>query len=213
MTFWLNKKLIRENRWFKVFEMQAGVQARVSKFMTDELTIRATELKDEWVSWSESERLAFAQAFSVKREITREDEEILDFIIHNGDELLWSSIASCLTRHSNKKMVLRFLTDRLSSRLESRANFLHALSMLGDREAIPAVKVLHDRLAIDLFKQGARANDWLILDFVVSCSTLNTLEDTKAYCQEIEPFLNHPNEHVRKSCKIWYDGGPQARSR
>jgi hypothetical protein len=211
MTFWLGKKLIREDRWFKVFEMQPSVQARVSKFMTREADIRETELKEEWVSWRESERLTFAQAFSAKPEITQEDERILEFMMHSTDERVWASVASCLTRHSNKEMVLSFLTERLRSGAESKANFLQALSMLGDREAIPAVKALHDRLAADIRREGAEANEWLILDFVVSCSALNKLEGTTAYRDEIEPFLSHPSEHVRKSSKIWFDGGPPTR--
>lgn len=212
MTFWLGKKLIREDRWFKVFEMQPSVMARVSKFMTRDADIRETELKKEWDSWRESERLTFAQAFSVKPEITQEDERILEFMMKSTDERVLASIASCLTRHSDKGMVLPFLTDQLrSAGAESKANFLQALSMLGDREAIPAVKALHDRLAADIRREGAQAKEWLILDFVVSCSALNELERTTAYRHEIEPFLSHPSEHVRKSSKIWLDGGPPTR--
>lgn len=206
MTFWLGKKMIREDRWFKVFEMQANVNARVSKFMTLEAHIREADLKDEWASWGESERLTFAQAFSVKPEITQEDENILEFMMHSTDERVWSSIASCLTRHSNKKLVRPFLIDRLSIGSESKANFLQALSLLGDRQAVPAIKTFHDRLAAEVSRDGA--DEWLITDFVVSCSVLNKLEDTTVYRREIEPFLSHPKEQIRKSSQIWFDGGP-----
>ena len=208
MTFWSKKKLIRENRWFKIFEMEPGVEARVSKFMTGEAAISETALQAEWALWGESEQLVFAQAFGVKSEITQEDERILEFMMRSRDERLLASIARCLTRHSNRKMVLSFLIERLQSDGESKANFLDALSKLGDREAIPKVRALHDRLAAEIRRQGAETSEWSILDFVVSCSTLYKLGGETAYRDEIEPFLHHPSESVRTFSKISFEGGP-----
>jgi hypothetical protein len=207
MTFWLGKNLIREDRWFKWYEMGPGVKAMVSKFRTREADIRAIELKKEWASWEELERLMFAQAFSSKPEITAEDEEILEFMMLSTDERVLVSIARCLTRHSNKRMVLRFLVDRLNSGSEPKANFLQALSILGESNAVPSIKALHERLAAEINREGSEPEEWQVRDFLVSCSVLNKLEGTTCYNKGIEPFLHHQSESIRKFSKLCLDGG------
>ena len=63
MNFYAGKPLIREDRWFKYYEMEPNVRARVSKFATYEVSIRATEVRKEWASWGEAARIGFAHPF------------------------------------------------------------------------------------------------------------------------------------------------------
>jgi hypothetical protein len=211
MNFWVGKKLIREGRWFKYYEMRPGVPLRISKFLSHETGMNASVLREEWVSWDESERLDFAQAFSLKPEITSQDEEILEFMMRSTDERIRSSIASCLTRHSNKQMVFAFLIEQLIKGSEPKANILQALTALGNRQAVPSIRALHDRLAADINPGEVEQDVWKILDFFAACAALDKLEGTISYRAEIEPFLKHPSESVRTMAKLWIDGGPPTR--
>jgi len=208
MTFWIGKKLLREDRWFKYYEMQPGISARVSKFLTLEVEVKESDLRREWESWNDSERIMFAQAFCAKPEIGSEEEAILEFMMSSKEDAVLSSIAICLTRHSNKAMVLPFLVAQLESKAQPKANFLQALNMLGDRAAIPSVKALHNRLAVELKRAGKEPNGFLITDFFASCAAIDKLEGTTTYRAEIEPFLSHPNGSIGAMAKLWIAGGP-----
>jgi len=208
MTFWIGKKLLREDRWFKYYEMQPGIPARVSKFLTLEADVNERDLRREWESWSDVQRIMFAQAFCANPEIGPEEEAILKFMMNSKEDAVLSSIAISLTRLSNKAMVLLFLVAQLESREQPKANILQALNILGDRAAIPSIKALHNRLAFELNRAGEELDGFLITDFFASCAAIDKLEGTTTYRAEIEPFLSHPNGSIRTMAKLWIAGGP-----
>ena len=137
--------------------------------------------------------------FSMKPEITAEDEEILEFMMLSTDERVLSSIACCLTRHSNKEMVLRFLVDRLSTGSEPKANFLAGLGMLAEGNAVRPVKALHDRLAVEINRDASMAGEEMVRDFLMSCAVLNKLEVSTSHRSEIESFLHDHRESMAAS--------------
>lgn len=204
---WSEKKVLKDQKWSRVYEADDGSAVRVSKFLTDQIRVLEVEIRNEWGLWSESERLSFAHAFSQKPAFSSEDERVLDFLMDAADERIGASIAVGLTRHSQRKRVLNFLLGRLESVSESKSNYTHALSILGDVGAIPALKALHDRLASSI-KKGDRVEEGILLDFVSCCSALMKLEGTSAYADEIRPFLSHPNGAVRDFSRIFLQGGP-----
>lgn len=205
---WSGRRIIREERWSRIYEAEDGSPVNVSKFLTDEISVSEDVIKDQWESWSQSEKTAFARAFAEKPKFSGEDERILDFLMGAGDERVWVSIASGLPRHSQGKRVLNFLIDRLKSGSEPKANYMHALSTLGDSQAVLSMKDLYKRISGEIAKAGTKADKLLIFEFVVCCSSLAKLEGSSAYQDEIRPFLNHPDEHVRAFSKIYLEGGP-----
>jgi hypothetical protein len=207
---WHGKKVLHEDRWSVIYEEKNGVSVNVSKFLSGGITISADEIAREWSSWSATEKISFAHAFSQKPTCTQEDERILDFLMGVDDERVWTSIAYGLTRHSQKKRVLEFLTDRLKSGSEPKANYAYALGALGAPEAVPTLKGLHDRFAKEIAAAGAEADRTLILDFVVCCWSLAKLEGSSRYREDIKPFLDHRNKYVRGFSKIYFEGGPLA---
>lgn len=205
---WSGRRIIREEKWSRIYEAEDGSPVNVSKFLMDDISISGDVIKDQWESWGESEKIAFALAFAQKPRFSTEDERILDFLMDANDERVWTSIASGLPRHSQRKRVLNFLIDRLKSGSEPKANYMHALSTLGDSQAVPPMKDLHDRLSAEIAKAETKADKLLIFEFVACCSSLAKLEGSSAYQDEIRPFLNHPDEHVRAFSKIYLEGGP-----
>lgn len=204
----LRQKLVHEGRWSRVFEVEAGFFAYESKFEADGLSISIAELTTEWDSWDGSERIDFANAFSQKPQISKSDEDVLEFLVEKGDEPIWSTMALVLTKHSNKKMVMNFLLERLGSGSEPKANFIQALYVLGDSAAVPGLVVLHDRLREQLKNAHPHADSWVVIDFLKCCEALVYLEGTEHYRHEIQSFLTHPDQRIREGAKAAL-AGPQ----
>lgn len=206
---WRGRKVLHEEKWFRIYEAESGVPVKVSKFLTDEIAPSAHEIPKQWESWNFQDRISFAHAFSQKPHFSQEDEQILDFLMSVDDEKVQSTIALGLTRHSQRRRVLQFLIDRLQSpNSESKANYAYALGALGAGEAGPPLRVLHDRLSRKIDLAGATADRALIFDFVVCCSSLSKLEASREYLDQIRPFLDHPDKSVRGFSKVYLEGGP-----
>lgn len=203
---WSEKKVLKEEKWSRIYETDDGTPIRVSKFLTDQMEISEAAFKEDWASCSESERLAFVRAFGRKPSFSPEDERILDFLMKADSEPILESIAISLTRHSQRERVRDFLIERLRRGSGPKANYAHALGLLRDSQAITALKDLHDGLAENIKEN--RADQGVILDFVSCCSALKKLEGSASYDEEIRAFLDHPNQAVRNFAKVFLEGGP-----
>jgi hypothetical protein len=204
----LRKKLVHEDRWSRVFEVEPNFFAYESKFEADEVPVSVEQLREEWLSWNDSEKLNFARAFRQKRQIAERDEKILEFLMTEGDEPLWSTIALCLTRHSDRKVILSFLLERLGSGTEPKANFIQALYVLGDIAALPSLHELHDRLAEETEHAEGREDRRKIADLLKCCEALAYLEKSERYKDQIRRFLEHPDESIRVQAQLAL-AGPQ----
>src|SRR5215470_3612472 len=100
MNIFDRAQVVSENRWSRIYELSSGTRAYASKFLTDGLSVSSDTVMKEWSNWSENERLEFAKAYKSKPEITNDDRRILSFLVENGDERVWVSIANVLTKHS-----------------------------------------------------------------------------------------------------------------
>lgn len=205
---WSQKKVLREEEWSRIYELDDGTPIRVSKFLTDRIEISEEKLRKEWPAWSESQRLAFVRAFGRKLSYSREDERLLDFLMSADNEQILESIAISLARHSEKQKVLDFLIHCLRSTLGPKANYAHALGILGDLRAIPALRTVHDRLAKSIGEERDGVDEGTVLDFVSCCSALRKIEGSSVYEDEIRNFLNHPNQAIRNFAKVFLEGGP-----
>lgn len=195
----LKKKLVHEDRWSRTYEAGENFYASESKFDADGLSVSLEELSSDWDSWNESERLSFVNAYRSKAQFVQTDEKVLEFLVAKGDDPVWSTIAASLAlHHSNKKMVLEFLMERLKRSTEPKSNFILGLCILRDKAALPELHQLHDQLAerVKAAPQG-KADHWIINDFLRCCQALGYLEKTEYYEEEIRPFLNDPDEIIR----------------
>lgn len=202
----LRKKLVHEDRWSRVFEVEPNYYAYESKFEADGLSASVEQIRAEWEGWSDSERLNFAKAFRHKRTFGKREEEIVEFLMQNGDERIWSTIALLLTQHSEKSVVLSFLLERLKVGTEPKSNYIQALYVLRDAGALPGLHALHDRLREQI--HSAQADRWAICDFLKCCEAMVFLEGGENYRDEIRGFLGHPDEVVRGQATIAL-AGPQ----
>jgi hypothetical protein len=198
MSIFDGARVISENRWSRVYELSSGTRTYASKFLTDGLTVSSDTLITEWPTWSEHERLEFAKAYKAKPEITEEDQQILSFLIENGNERVWVSIATILVKHSDREMVLRFLLARLdASSSEPKGNFMQALTTIADPRVAPALKRFYERLQREINQAGGTADPILTIDFLHCCSALMELERDSHYRGAIESYLQDSRDLVR----------------
>src|SRR5579872_6612472 len=109
------RKLLQEDRWSRLYQTGRNRVLYASKFRTDRLSVSFDQLRSEWAVWDRSERLSFASAYRYKPEITAQDERIMEFLAKKGDHRVRATIPIFLTRHPNKRFVLRFLLRGLGS--------------------------------------------------------------------------------------------------
>jgi hypothetical protein len=193
----LKKKLVHEDRWSRTYQVADDEYASESKFEAEGLSISVQELRSSWFSWTESERLNFVNAYRSKPSFGVQDEDVLDFLMENGSEQVWSTIALNLTRHSHKKKVLSFLLDRLQFGSEPKSNFVQALYVLRDAAAIPGLLELQRRLSKEVSPKTVPLDRWKVYEFLKCCEALAFLEGSESHRDTIRTFLDHPDERVR----------------
>jgi len=205
----LKKNLVHEDRWSRVYNPEPNFYASESKFEADGISVSIEELTSAWDSWNDSERLSFVNAYRVKTQFSKPDEQILEFLMAKGNELVWSTIAGTLSlHHSNKRVVLDFLLQRLRSSSEPKSNFIQALYLLGDLTALRDLQELYGRLSGEVNRSGGQPDVWIICDFLKCCEALAYLEKTERYRDDIQAFLEHPDETIRNQAQMAL-AGPQ----
>jgi hypothetical protein len=205
----LKKKLVHEDKWSRTYEAGENFYASESKFEADGLSISVEDLSSVWHAWNDSERQGFVNAYRSKARFDESDQKILDFLMANGDERVWSTISSPLSlHHQNKKTVLEFLLERLQTGSEPKSNFIQALYVLGDVAALPGLHDLHDRLLDEIKQAHGEPDTWTIRDFLTCCEALAHLEKTDHYREEIRSYLRHPDQMIRIKAEMAL-AGPQ----
>lgn len=195
------KELDREDRWTRVYKLAPGIYLSESKFQTDGLSIRLQDVEREWHQWADSEKLSFVGAFKQKPRFSSEDEHILEFLAVNGTVVLWEMLALVLTKHSNKKMVLNFLLDRMKSGPRPKANFCQALGVLGERAAIPALHAEYDSGVREIGRMGAAVDRGVLVDFFCCCAALHSLKAPGSFLGDIRKYVNHPDSSIKQAAK------------
>jgi hypothetical protein len=200
MSIGRGRKLVKEDRWSRIFEEESNNLTIESKFDTDGLSISSGDLEKDWKGWDQAERISFVGAFTGKPQFSIEDESILEFLMRNGNSQTWLMLALSLRFHSNKQMVIEFLMEQMKSDFRPKANFEQALGVIGDQSAIPVLLSEYDsdRVAIASSQNSPPDTD-LIIDYLCCCSALLTLGAPGDYVNEIRKYIEHPDQAVRQS--------------
>lgn len=206
---WATLKVLREDRWYRVYQTEDGIPVTVSKFITDKIPLTEASLRDEWSSWAPSERVLFAQAFAQKSSFAAEDLPILDFLIAANDPAyIQVVIAPALPRYSDRDSAVALLLARLESDREPQTNAITALLKIAATdsprrsEIVEALKRVHGRLAGLLDAVTANLDDRSktdlrhTLDFITCSAAVAHLENSSAYLDQIRPFTGHPNRAI-----------------
>ena len=203
----MRQKLVRETEWNRVYESEAGVRLHESKFLVDGLGVSLEQVTSRWSTFSEVERLDFANAFGAKPNVSAEDERILDYLMEVGDSYTWMAIAPLLPRHRNRERVLEFLLNRIREEGKDNANFFQALRMIRDRRAVAGLRTAYERYRREQKSGKVGLYD---LDFLGCCAALLAIDGAAEYRRAIQDASNSPDELVRRYAKFaWTDEGGQ----
>ena len=198
--FWRGK-LVHESEWMRVYDSDRWGEVHESKFLTDRIQVSAESIVNRWGGLSLAEKLEFANAFAAKREVTPEDERILDFLMEVGDPPIWATVAPMLPRHTNRERVLAFLLRRLKDEGFSKANFYQSLELLKDKTALPALREDYQRYDSRLREHGKLQSESDYLEYLSCCKALWVIDGSREYQEVIERQTKSEHEKVR----VWAD--------
>lgn len=194
--FWRGK-LIRESEWNRVYESDRWGEVHESKFLIDGIQVSAESIISRWKGFSLAEKLEFANAFAVKREVTSEDERTLDFLMEASEPVIWATIAPMLRRHTDRERVLGFLLDTLKDEGLSKANFYQGLELLNDKRALPALREDYQRYECRLVEHGKLDPEDSYLEYLSCCKALLVIDGSKEYEDAIKQQAQSEDERVR----------------
>jgi hypothetical protein len=189
-------KPVSETKWTRIYR-RGDRLIHESKFERDGLEVSVELVKNSWAGLSVGEKLDFAQAFSAKNEISAEDQRILDFLMNAGDLTIWATIARLLPRHGDRERTLGFLLKRIQEGSHHRANFFHALGLMKDKRAVPALRAAYDGLRPQLTASPGALERVDYVDYLSCCQALWQLEGLEEYRNAIREFSNSPDQRVR----------------
>jgi HEAT repeat protein len=192
-------KLVRESEWTRVYEAEFhGKKGMLheSKFLADGMEVSADSIVQRWGLFSDAEKRDFANAFACKREITDEDERILDFLMEAGDFPIWMAIASRLREHRDRDKALGFLLARIGEDHEHKANFYQALGLMGDKRAVPALRAAYDRYRERLGPRPVSGTLDDGIDYLSCCAALWDIEGLEDYKRFMVEALNSEDKSL-----------------
>jgi hypothetical protein len=195
-------KLVKESEWMRVYELGPKHLQYESKFLNNEVQVSADSFAARWPKMSLSQRLDFVFAYHAKSDFTGEDERIVDMIMQDGDEHIWSNLALFMIRCQDRSRVLAFLRARLEAKPENPFNYIQALGEAIDLDAVPIIRSYFDQfrataetdrlggLSLDAWDSPGRR-------FLICCEALWKITVSDEYANEIRTYLQHPNPRIR----------------
>ena len=156
---------------------------------------------------NEGERLDLASNFHMKKDWTDNDTEILEVIMQDGSDVIWSSCALAMLRHPDRKRAVEFLIERTEHCKESEhppLNYIQALGLIGDQRATSVIRPYYDKYLKAMEMEavtGVPAN--VIFGpipyhaFLSIAGDLFKITRSEEYEQAVRKYFDHPNEQVR----------------
>ena len=164
---------------------------------------------------NERERLDFASNFHERQEWTANDTEILEIIMQDDSDCIWSSCALTMLKHPDRNRALTFLIERVQ-RTESEHTPLNmqALGLAGDSRAVPVIRPYYENYLKAMQAEMATGiPDDVFFGpvpyhaFLAIAGDLLSITHSEEYQQAIRKYFDHPNEQVR----WWAEHGPGGR--
>ena len=196
--------LISETAWSREYRVGPETFRFESKFVSDDLNVPAETVRDRWPQWGPAEQLSFVTAFSIKPHLTSEDQKIISFLVEEGTEPIWATLAHLLPRYSDRGKAVSFLLDRVVARNRYAGSFFRALASMGDPRAIPALQQRYQEYRANL-APFAEHDYWSELtEYLACCAALWRLEESPEYETAIRELFAHPDAAVRRAAQKEY---------
>jgi len=155
---------------------------------------------------NERERMDFASNFQVKDVWTENDTEILEVMMNDGNDHIWSCCALAMLNHRDRNRAVEFLIERVQ-RSESDhppLNYMQVLGIAGDRRAVAAIRPYYDKYSKAMEVEAVTGVPPDVFfgpipyhAFLSIAGDLFKIEGSEEYEQAIRKYFDHPNEQVR----------------
>jgi hypothetical protein len=201
-----NCELVKRTEWSYSFKYGEKSHGRISRFMAEPgFEVSASEIHRRWPTMNEHERLDFASNFQSKPDWTENDIEILEVIMRDGSDLIWSSCALAMLRHPDRNRVVEFLIEQIR-RWKSEhppLNYTQALGLAGDQRALLVIRPYYDKYLKAMETEAATGipNDVFFGPvpyhaFLAIAGDLFNITHSEEYEQAIRRYFDHPSEQV-----------------
>ncbi len=202
-----NCKLARRTEWSYSFKCGPKSYCSISRFFVEKgFEVKAEEVRRRWPSMDDRERLDFAHNFHNKEAWSENDTEILEIIMNDGDDHVWSCCALAMLRHPDRNRAVEFLIDRVrqSDSEPAPLNYMQALGLLGDRRAVAVIRPYYEKYrkameaeAVTGVPEDAFRGPIPYHAFLAIAGDLYKIEKSNEYEQAIRKYFDHPKEQVR----------------
>jgi hypothetical protein len=179
---------------------------KISNFWDEDFRVDADTIRLRWPDMKQDERLEFCFCWSSKSTWSANDAEVLEIVMRDGNDRLWTSCTFAITRHPDRDRAVSFLVDRLKN-LDSEdkpLNYFQALGILKDRRAAAAIRPYYEkyRAAVQAEKVIGVPEDVVFgpipyFPYLCACGALVQVDGAPEYEQEIRRYFEHSNEQVR----------------
>jgi len=192
----------RPEEWFEDIEIEGHRLSHVSKFWRPGFTISPQSVADRWSSWDFEEKDWFAFAFSKRQELNDQDEEVLTYIIVNGEPRIWRNIALLTTRSRDRRQAVDFLLARVKEGNAPLANYYQALEKLREPDTVPVLKeafVKHtQKVQAALPLLSSVIYKPIFLDYLSCCAALFLTTEEEGYRDVLRDMSRHQDTVVSK---------------
>lgn len=201
-------ELEKVSEWAYSFKRDSKLYSRISRFMVEPgFQVNASEFRRRWPLMDKRERLDFACNFYNKETWTENDTEILEIIIGDGSDYIWSSCALALLKHPDRNRAVEFLIERVQHWSDSEhppLNYMQALGMAGDQRGVAVMQPYYEkyRKRIEAEKETGIPDDVFFGPipyhaFLSICGDLFKITGLKEYEDAARRYFDHPKEQVR----------------
>jgi hypothetical protein len=201
-------ELERRSEWSYSFKCGPKSYSRISRFMVEPgFQVSSSEIRERWPLMDKSERLDFASNFHNKETWTENDTEILEMIMSDGNDLIWSSCALAMLKHPDRNRAVGFLIERVQHWADSQhppVNYMQALGMAEDQRAVAVIQPYYEmcRKRMEAEKDTGIPDDVFFGPipyhaFLSICGDLFKITASKEYEEAARKYFDHPKEQVR----------------
>jgi len=202
----MEKKLLKESKWLRVFELPNGDQFLESKFLVDRIQVNLEELIKFWELSSDQEKWELAEGYVAKQEFSEEDERIVEFLMNHASEPILSILAPMMAKHSNRHKITSFFLERIEHIDDyPKANYFQALEDTVTPESkqavVAALKRRHRQYQLKIQgqtlteKRVRRSDD--IWDYLACCRILLIFTNEKEYAQILDNYSTAGDPQLR----------------
>jgi hypothetical protein len=188
------------NDWFE----QSELGGRRSKFCRPNFIVPIEHVEAQWRSWTPDERRMFAWAFgfSARVQLTDNDQRLLDFLMENGGQEVWSAIGNIVGAHRDRDRALNFFLARIKEGLRPLGNYYQGLARLSAPESVPTLRevLAREQREVDQLAPSLRTSaDQDVYRDCIHCSlTLFVITKEREYLTNLKKMLEHTDESVRQ---------------